>query len=374
MAISRKPDISPKAYHSIALNGVRLNEADLRRWIGEKTSGDPIAEWEKNLFGFMDEWISEKTFIITMTSGSTGKPKQIKIPKEKMVASARMTGKFFRLKPGDTALLCLPIDYIAGKMMVVRAFVLGLNLITVSPSANPLTTDKHFDFAAMTPYQVAKILEKPTGKNKLNHISQLIIGGAEIHPAVLHEIETLTNNTWHTYGMTETLTHVAVRRINSPGKSETFTALPGVRFSADQRGCLIIDAPHISEKSVPTHDVAELIRENEFRFIGRYDNVINSGGIKLFPEMIEMKLSPFIKARFIILGIPDKKLGQKVAIILEEPEPEDFNISELATQAGLSKFETPRAVIFLKKFPLTPNGKIKRAELMGIIPGDHPEL
>jgi len=252
-------------------------------------------------------------------------------------------------------------------LMVVRAFVLGLNLVTVKPSGKPAETlDESFDFAAMTPFQVANTIFTPDGRDKLNNIDKLIIGGAGIHPELMTEIKTLSNQIWQTYGLTETITHIALRKLNPPGKSENYTALPGVSFQIDDRRCLVIDVPALSGQKIATNDIVDLLNNSEFRFIGRYDNVINSGGIKIFPEPIEDKLSSFINNRFIIAGLPDKKLGQRPVIIIEGKEVQDIQINELSKNAGLSKLETPVKALFVLKFPLTMSGKIKRKELISL--------
>jgi O-succinylbenzoic acid--CoA ligase len=311
------------------------------------------------------DWISEYPFIEVITSGSTGSPKRIRIEKDKMVQSALMTGRFFDLKKSDKALLCLPVDFIAGKMMVVRSFVLGLNLIPVEPLGNPLEKiAESFEFAAMTPLQVNNTLINKSGNNKLKRISKLIIGGTDIHPELLNKILSLKNETWQTYGMTETITHVAVRKLNPPGETEFYHALPGVKFEQDNRDCLIIQAPHLSETKVITNDIVELKNDREFKFIGRYDNIINSGGIKLSPEEIEGKLSPYIRQRFIVAGLSDKKLSQKLVLIIESQESETIDLKKLAEQSNLAKFEIPKQVIFTYPFPLTENGKIIRKEVL----------
>jgi o-succinylbenzoate---CoA ligase len=356
------------SYTSININGVFSDEKNLQEICRVKLSDERNPEWERKFYQFIKEWISTESFIKTRTSGSTGKPKPIRISKEKMIQSALMTGKFFSLKPIDKALLCLPVDFIAGKMMVVRSFVLGFNLCPVQPSTNSLEfTKENFDFAAITPMQVHNILSGPGGYVKLNRISKLIIGGSDIHPELLQKIKSLKNESWQTYGMTETITHIAVRKLNPPDDSENYKALPGITFRKDERKCLVIKAPHLSNKEIVTNDIVELINEREFRFIGRFDNVINSGGIKVTPEIVEAKLSRFIPSYFIIAGFPDSVLGEKIVLIIEGSEIKDLNLNDLARQAGLSKFEIPKQVFWYPGFPLTKSGKIIRDELINLI-------
>ncbi len=352
-------------YNKILINGQTFQESSLNSLCLRKLSDETLPDWEKNLYKLILNWISTEPFIEVKTSGSTASPKFIKMEKEKMVQSALMTGRYFHLKKNDGALLCLPVDYIAGKMMVVRSFVLGLNLIPLVPLGNPLEkTNEQFDFAAMTPMQVSNILTGKAAIKKLNRIRKLIIGGADIHPELLQKIRLLKNETWQTYGMTETITHVAVRKLTAPGESENYRALPQVFFQQDERDCLVIHAPHLSETKVVTNDIIELVNDQEFKFIGRYDNIINSGGIKLSPEEIEKKMSPYIRQRFIIAGFPDEKLGQKLVLIIEGQESEPLALNDLAEKACLAKYEVPRQIIYLPRFPQTENGKIIRNEVI----------
>lgn len=351
--------------NTLTIQGKRYQGETLISFYTQKILENAPPQWEKKLYRFVFEWLTPKPFIKVKTSGSTGSPKYIKIEKEKMVQSAVMTGKFFDLKPKDKALLCLPVEYIAGKMMIVRSFVLGLNLIPVEPSMNPLENiNEKFDFAAMTPMQVNNIIESVDGVEKLNRIAKLIIGGAEIHPKLLKKISQLKNDTWQTYGMTETITHIAVRKLNGKGASEYYHALPGVSFEKDERNCLIICCPDINENKIVTNDIVELKNDREFKFIGRYDNIINSGGIKLSPETIEAKLAPYLNRRYIIAGLPDVKLGQKVILIIEGQGAEKLNIKEIAALASLSKYETPKEAVYISKFPLTETGKVIRKEVL----------
>ncbi len=359
-------------YNSIRINGEFFQEKLLKDHCLIKISEDTLPLWEKNLYNFILEWIFPDSYIKVKTSGSTGSPKWIKIEKDRMIQSALMTGRFFDLKKSDKALLCLPVDFIAGKMMVVRSFVLGLDLVPINPSGNPLEKMVGtVDFAAMTPLQISNILNEKAGTDKLNRIGKLIIGGADIHPELLNKIKTLKNETWQTYGMTETITHIAVRKLNPPDETEFYQALPGVIFDQDERDCLIIQAPHLSVTQVITNDIVELKNEREFKFIGRYDNIINSGGIKLSPEKIEAKLNPHIHHRFIIAGLPDVRLGQKLVLIIENQEIEDIDLRKLAEQSNLRNFEIPKQVIFSAPFSLTENGKINRKDVVKI--ATHPQ-
>ncbi len=352
---------STHPYKSLTISGKLYSENGLMDFVNQQFSRNSVSSWQRILYEFISEWLSDSPNIKVKTSGSTGNAKWIGVEKEKMVKSAQLTGQFFDLKKNDNALLCLPVDFIAGKMMVVRAFVLGLNLIPVEPSGNPINSlNEPLDFAAMTPMQVYSILKEKNGIDKLNQIKNLIIGGGEISNQLLNEIRKLHNNTYHTYGMTETLTHVALKKLNGKKPDLYFKALPGIKFKKDKRNCLVVIASHLSDQDFITNDVVDLKDNKTFDFIGRYDNVINSGGLKVFPESIEQKLQPFITDRFIIGGLPDEKLGQKVVLVIEQERQSDVDFKEVFKELSLSKPEIPKEVYLLDSFPETESGKIVR--------------
>lgn len=363
--------MSGNQYKSLTILGKFYPEKELMDYAQNQISNKSILLWEKSFYQFILEWLSDTDFIRIKTSGSTGVPKGLKVEKQNMVRSAQLTGEFLKLQKNSKALLCLPVDYIAGKMMVVRSFVLGLDLIPVEPSGKPMeNVTVCFDFAAMTPMQVYSILREKDGINKLNQIRKLIIGGGEINSNLLNEIRMLDNNTYHTYGMTETLTHVALKKLNGNKPDDFFHALPGVRFEKDERECLIISAPHLSEKKFISNDIVDLMNEQTFSFIGRHDNVINSSGIKISPENLEYKLSSLIENRYIIAGFQDDKLGQKVILIIEGKE--EFFID--FTKVEISKYEIPKQVYFLDHFPETENGKIIRQKVLQLVLKKHENI
>ena len=306
---------------------------------------------EQDLGNLILQWFDDLKYIILMTSGTTGAPKEIKINKEAMIASALATGEFFKLQPKDLALLCLPPRYIAGKMMFVRALVLGLELDFVSPSKEPLkNNNKMYDFVAMVPLQV---------HNSITQIEQcktLIIGGAKLNDSVKKMLNNMLIDVYETYGMTETITHIAAKKINE----KYYTVLPHANISMDNRGCLVIEAPLVSNFLVVTNDLVEMPNDIQFRWLGRYDNVINSGGVKLLPELIEQKLSEYIPYRFYVIGKEDEDLGEKLILVIEHSPyklvPEAFD--------SLEKFEKPKEILFIHKFKETPTGKILRKETL----------
>ncbi len=352
----------------LMIDGKEFLKSDLERLALKKKSQINIKSWEINFYDFIESWISETKSIKVKTSGSTGSPKWIEIEKEKMIRSALNTGEFLGLQKNDKSLLCLPVEYIAGKMMVIRSFVLGLNLMPVEPSGNPLEKiNESFDFAAMIPMQVHTIFETSKGIEKLNIIKNLIIGGGEINFELKEKIEQLKNNTFHTYGMTETITHVAMKRLNGSEKSNLFKALPNVKFGKDKRGCLVIHSPNLSGKEIVTNDLVELANETEFDYKGRIDNVINSGGIKIMPEAVEEKLEPYLKNRFIIAGIADEKLGSKVVLLVEGSELKEDELGVMYKKSGLSDYEVPKQVFTVSRFPETATGKIIREKAVKMI-------
>lgn len=337
-------------HNRFKLNGYHLTYDDMCRvaysFIKE---GD---EYEKHIGEFLLEWLDDDLDIEVQTSGTTGVPKVIRLKKLAMIQSAIATGDFFNLAPGDKALLCLSAKYIAGKMMLVRAMILGLELDITTIDSKPLKyRDKQYDFAAMVPIQVENSLKK------LQNIEKVIIGGATLSQSLIAKLKKLKKTkAYETYGMTETITHVAVRKIGEI----TFKTLPNINVSKDARDCLVIEAPKIMEEKVITNDIVDVINEHEFLWLGRYDNVINSGGVKLFPEQIEAKLQEVIADRFFIASEKDEKLGEKLILVIEAKEKEvDLNIFD-----SLDKFEKPKEIYFVPKFVETKTGKVNRLKTL----------
>ncbi|UYW01936.1 AMP-binding protein [Flavobacterium agricola] len=297
------------------------------------------------------EWFNSNDYTEITTSGTTGTPKLIQIPKKAMVESALATGAYFNVPAKSKALHCLPVQYIAGKMMFIRAILLGWELTYVTPSSNPMQGQTEvFDFVAMVPLQVENALQQ------MHQIKKIIIGGAKVNTDLKKHLQHITTAVYETYGMTETVTHIAAKLV-----SETnYQALPNVYFSTDARGCLVIDAQRVANEPVVTNDVVTLLSETEFEWLGRADNVINSGGIKIFPEKVEEKLEPFISSRFFVAGIPDTKLGFKLILVVEG----DFYALNLDAITTLNKYEVPKQVYFVPQFLETETSKIKRAAII----------
>lgn len=318
-------------------------------------------EFQREIGNFFQQWIDDKDSIVVSTSGSTGAPKFIILQKEHMVNSAMVTGAYLSLQSKNSALLCMSANFIAGKMMLVRAMVLGLHLTVIKASSNPLRgITQKFDFCAMVPLQLQSSLDK------LDVVKTIIIGGAPISDTLKQEVQGLKTQVFETYGMTETITHVALKRINNSSQKH-FKALPGVELSKDKRNCLVINAPKISNIPVVTNDVVELHSETEFTWLGRYDSVINSGGIKLIPEQIESKLTSALKTRFFVAGIPDEILGKKIVLVIE-CKMKPFNIlAQIQSVKELDMYEVPKEVLCIDTFIETKNGKINRKATLAIL-------
>lgn len=327
------------------LNGYHLNGKDLCR-VGYSfiKEGDI---YEQAIGEFLLDWFDDKEYIEMTTSGTTGLPKLVRLEKQAMIQSALATGDFFGLEPGDKALLCLPTQFIAGKMMLVRSLILGLDLDVVSPSTEPLALNKtQYDFVAMVPLQVQNSIDK------LKNVKKLIIGGAKIDSTLEEKLVPLKTEIYETYGMTETITHIAAKKVGE----KAFSILPNVKITKDDRDCLVIHVSSISEETIVTNDLVELINDNQFVFLGRIDNVVNSGGVKLIPEQIEAKLINKINNRFFVTGVPDTVLGEKLILVIEG-EKQDFAPDFFDV---LGKYEKPKEIVFVPKFKENENGKLLR--------------
>lgn len=319
--------------------------------------------YEKQFGDFLLDWLDAHDTIKVKTSGSTSKPKTIELSKQAMVNSALATGDYFKLKPGDSALLCLPTNYIAGKMMVVRAIILGLKLDLLPPSSNPLEfVNKTYHFAAMVPMQVKHSL------NRLSQVKILIVGGAKVSDELVKEIQISNSSIYATYGMTETVTHIAVKKLN---KRETnspeafFEVLPNIKISQDDRSCLVINAPYLGNSSIITNDVVKLHSKTSFELLGRIDNVINSGGVKIHPEQVEENLSSFIKADFFITSRESDILGEELILVVEGEEQELLK----GAFKKLQKHEIPKDILFINTFKRTSSGKVNRTKTLDLLKG-----
>lgn len=323
-------------------------------------------EFENKIKAFLNDWFSEIKTVQVQTSGSTGVPKVFDIEKKKMIASAEMTCNFLDLVEGDSALICLPIEYISGKMMVVRSIIRKLKLVVTEPNTRPLRDiDCKVNFCAMTPLQVENSLDK------LYLIKNLIIGGAAVSENLKKKIFQISYQLqdshciFETYGMSETLSHIALKQI-FPDPEDFFTTFESVEISTDERGCLKIFAPHLNAEVLQTNDLVEIKNNNQFRFLGRIDNVINSGGAKIFPEQLEALVKKEIPCEVVFIGLEDDTLGQKLVLVIEGQKSQEI-IDNIATLPFEKSFHKPKEIIFKEKIPRTPNGKINRIELENMV-------
>ena len=315
------------------------------------------------LADFLTEWWSDSPGIELQTSGSTGVPKRMLATREAMMASAAASCRFFGLKPGDTALLCLPLQYIAGKMMVVRALMGGLNLIITEPSSTPLAGHADsINFAPMVPMQVATTLAQPNGAEQLARVRTLLLGGGFIDTALEMQLQELPCRVFTSYGMTETLSHIALRAANGPQRSDWYTPLPGVSLSLSPAGTLQITAPYLNIHNLATNDLAEIGKDGIFRILGRADAVINSGGVKIQAEDIERTIHRLTGLHALVLPLPHP--GQCVALLWEGPEDAERALHSACTT--LPKYHRPH-LIKRVILPRTTSGKIARKQAAALL-------
>ena len=333
---------------------------------------------------FRSEWRNRSDRVLVHTSGSTGAPKPMWAEKEKMRNSARITCDFLGLQPGDTALLCMNLKYIGAKMVVVRSIERRLRLLSVEPSGHPMAallqgegvSETDFQdpaalphlcpqgqeitaptFAAMVPLQVYNTLQVPEEAALLRQTRHLIIGGGAIDDQLATALRDFPHAVWSTYGMTETLSHIALRRLNGPEASEWYQPFPSVKVSLGKDDCLMIDAPLVHEGVLKTNDRAEIVPGKGFRILGRKDNVIVSGGIKIQIEEVEHALKPHLSAPFVIARRKDVKFGEAEVLLTEST---DTDAVAAICHHVLPKYWVPREVRHIDHIPMTETGKPKR--------------
>lgn len=329
-----------------------------------------LTDFEQKVIDFARLWLSDKQDFEFMSSGSTGKPQKIKFTRAQIQASAQLTQETFELKAVEHALLCLDPDFIAGKLMIVRALEVGMSLICISPAANPLFDlkyDSRIDFAAFVPYQLEAILNNPSSTERLSKIKTVIVGGATVSTELVQKLQSLSAQFYETYGMTETLTHIAIRKLNPP--EAAFHTLSGVRLMLDERLCLTIQANHLGPKVICTNDLVNILSVTSFSFIGRYDNLINTAGVKVSPEDVERKIAATMlnhlpESEYFIAGVKDKTFGERVVLFIEATALLDSKQQALTEQlqSHLKKWEVPKEVICVPHFKRTKSGKVKRRE------------
>ncbi len=340
------------------------------------------SEYERDALAFCRAWQGQQTEFVLHTSGSTGLPKPIVLTRRQMQASAHLTGQTFGLRPGDPILVCLNIHYIAGVMMLVRGLELGLHMTLVEPTANPLAnfdpTTTRFAFTAFVPLQLQTLLaQSPAALPILNATKAILVGGAATSPALEQALQAITAPVYATYGMTETVSHIAIRRLNGPlfgtADADVFTALSGVELGLDDRGCLNIRSAASDFQRIQTNDVADLLTPAQFRLLGRADSIINSGGIKIQPERIERIMQDALgqvglTPRLFVAGVPDERLGQRVAAFIENQTLDDalWATLQVRIRAELGPYWVPKELITVPQFAETPTGKVDKLVTMGL--------
>jgi len=326
------------------------------------TSGE-----ENQVLSFIQQWMNGQQEFTIQTSGSTGIPKQLIISRKQMIISAKRTGDFLVLKKGDTALICLSAAYIAGKMMLVRTIELGLKATFISPCTDPFLKVEHpFDFTALVPLQVQEVLSKPVSKLLFQKTKNIIIGGAALSNKLENQLQDSSNNIFQTYGMTETVSHVALKNISKGEK--IYEALPNISFSVDQRNCLIIADPTSSEITIQTNDIVDLVSTTSFVWKGRADYVINSGGVKIQTEVLEAEIQSIftnnnLDCSFFIFSLKDELLGEKICLCTTYT---NLPVEELLSK-DLPKFHKPKAIFHLKEFSYLASGKLDRKACIQLI-------
>lgn len=348
----------------LTINHHPLSLTELADFSEHRIKQEKTPAWEKAVYQFIKEWMKSGQSIVQYSSGTTGKSKKLILSKQSMIRSAENTCRYFDLHPGQTALLCLPVNYIAGKMMVVRSIIGRLDLLLVEPKSKPeLESGTEIDFCAMVPMQVMDSFQ-PGGVT--SRIHTLIIGGAEISPELINRVKELPMRVFATYGMAETCSHIAVRQINGPADDLFYHAMPGVDLDKDERGCLIIKADYLSAPVV-TNDRVQLEGRKKFKWMGRFDNLINSGGIKIIPEEVEMAMAEKTGLTCALFGLPDKKLGQRLIFVAEKkspPVPDSLIISELQK---LLPRQMILKIVWIEKFTRNRALKIDRRKLAALL-------
>lgn len=353
--LAEKLMIDYKEIKSITINGVVYNRSDI---VNMETNNKLLPD---DLLFFLKDWFNDSPFLTVQTSGSTGLPKEIQVEKSRMLESAKLTCEFLGLKEGDTALLCMNLKYIGAKMVVVRSLLKGLNLIYTEVNGYPLKKTLVTDFAAMTPMQVFNSLQDTEQRAKLRDIRHLIIGGGAVDEKLKKELAEFPHAIWSTYGMTETLSHIALRRINGSDASDWYTPFDGVSIGISENQTLIIDAPLVAKKKIFTNDIVEINKQGQFRILGRLDNVINSGGIKIQIEEVENLLKDSISTDFVITSAEDVKFGEIVVLLVKEGIYSDIELSNICKKK-LPTYWVPKKIFQINSIPHTDTNKPNRNE------------
>ncbi|MBK8227693.1 MAG: AMP-binding protein [Flavobacteriales bacterium] len=353
-----------KAFERITVDGMNLSGLDYYR-IVDKLREKRRTDWHSEVLNTLLHLVLKRGGLPATTSGTTGPPKRFNIPRRDLVLSARLTGATFDLRPGDRVLHCLPSEFIAGKMMLVRAFALGLDIHLIDPRGSVLDNlevQDQFRFVAMVPLQLHRAIQQDRARVE-RQFGTILLGGGPVSEALMEDTRTLDARVFQSYGSTETVTHVALRPLNGPAQEDHFTALGACHFARDPRGCLVVYTPHLTTEQHVTNDLVELIDDTRFRWLGRIDNVILSGGKKIFPEQLEAKTAGAIPYPHYFTHVPDPVLGQAVMLVLETERPQEEVMPEVLEKVMevLHPHEWPRRVQALRRIARTESGKVIRA-------------
>lgn len=320
---------------------------------------------------FLKHWKSEdNTLFKVSTSGSTGKPKEIVLEKKWMIWSAQQTIQTLDLNE-EKILCCLPLQSVGGLMMLARAAYLQCEATILEPSIRPLkkiTLEHDFTFVSLTPLQIHTILENQEDTEKLSRFKNVLIGGASLPLEIEEKLQSFTNNFWHSFGMSETYSHIALRKVNGINKQSSFYPFKGVNVLKEQDDSLTIGVPFYKEL-LYTNDIIELREDNSFVIVGRKDFIINSGGMKINPEELEENI---IKSGilgpncFVISSLQDKLLGQKIVLVHTIPNLDKKSLVE-KLRLNFKPSLVPKEIVYFNQLPFTHSGKISRNEIKELL-------
>lgn len=326
----------------------------------------PVNPYFAKAYDLIKSWLSGQLSFNMQTSGSTGIPKTIVVTRNQLRSSAAMTGRALNLGAGTRALVCLNIEYIAGIMMLIRGLELGWELTIIEPAANPLARfygEESFDFAALVPIQIASCLNEESTQGSVNRLGKILLGGAPVSISLLKQIQKLSIPVYQSYGMTETVSHIALRRLNGKDQGECYQILPGVTAGLDERGCLYVSGEMTNGAKIQTNDLVEMNDNKGFIWLGRIDNVINSGGVKIILDQVDDQIASLFDALqyhqpYFTWYEDDERLGQKLVLFIEGEHDEQVAtklLNEIRNQ--FSAYQTPKHVYFVNRFVKTPTDK-----------------
>jgi O-succinylbenzoic acid--CoA ligase len=353
--------------YPVRINGNTYgDEAALAKRCAFMLNDKQLEAWESIIWQRISDWINpELTTLEIFSSGSTGTPKAISHKKQFIQSSAELSMEALDIAPGGHSFLAIPAKHVGGMMLIIRSLIHGLALWYTAPHIRiNLNTAEKISLCSITPLQALALLESEDSSNLFfNQVEIILIGGAVISPAINQWLQSISSLCYESYGMTETISHIALRKINGPDRQDFFTALPGVSLMQEADQSLSIHAPSIGVEHLHTNDIVEWLGDGRFRFLGRKDNVINSGGLKIYPEALELELSSSIFSPFAICGIPSEKYGEEVVLVLEG-NPDFLQLEAVESIiTALKRPDRPRSVLVVDSFPRTENGKILRKQL-----------